>query len=149
MSILRFFKLLAPSDEQATFTEESGKVSIDTESTASTLNSNDDKAIRVVLTNPKDTDINEQLVYTKVNVNTTATPLYVGADNLVGRHTIMIQPKGKTIFIGWDNTVTGGNVGTGMKISSNSMATISVSAGTTVYGITSSGTANVHITEEL
>jgi hypothetical protein len=86
--------------------------------------------------------------YGLVSVTNTATPLYIGGSNLDGRREITIQPKGGTIYVGYDNTVTAGKGGTGIRVNSNSVLTISVDDSITVYGIKSGGgSVNTHVSE--
>lgn len=88
--------------------------------------------------------------YALVGVTNTATALNVSGTNLVGRKSITIQPKGSTIYVGFDNTVTSGNNGTGIKVSSGSVITFPYDDTITIYAIKSGGgTANTFVSEDL
>lgn len=83
-----------------------------------------------------------EFVYDVVEVTNTATALRVGVSNMTGRRKIVIQPKSGTIYVGFDNTVTAGNNGTGRKITSGSVYTEFVDEGATIWAI-KSGSGNV------
>lgn len=90
-----------------------------------------------------------EAVYNSINVTNTATPLRVGATNLEGRSQVVVQPKGSTIFVGYDNTVTSGNNGTGIKVTSNSVMVFIIDDGVTLYGIkTGGGSVSTFVSEE-
>lgn len=78
-------------------------------------------------------------IYGNVSVTNTATPIYVGAGELAGRRFLIIQPKGSTIYVGFDNTVTAGNNGNGIKVTSNTVLELDVLDNVTVYAIKSGG----------
>ena len=115
-----------------------------------TENSNGKTTVRVISTLPSGDDKpTEAFIYDVVSVTNTATPLRVGGTNQTNRKTIVVQPKGSTIYIGYDNTVTAGNNGTGEKITNGSTVEIDVDENTTIYAIRSGGgSVNVHVTEK-
>lgn len=87
-------------------------------------------------------------VYDVVSVTNTATILRVGGSNLANRRTITIQPKGSTIYVGFDASVTAGNSGNGIKVTSNSVLVLSKDENTDVYAIKSGGgSSNVYVSE--
>ena len=90
-----------------------------------------------------------EAVYGNISVTNTATPLRVGASNLSGRSQVVVQPKSSTIYIGFDGSVTAGNNGTGLKVTSNSVMVFLVDDGITLYGISSGGgSVNTFVSEE-
>lgn len=87
-------------------------------------------------------------IYTSIAVSSTAAVMRVGAANLEGRQSISIQPKGGTIYIGYDATVTSGNAGSGIKVANGSMLTLSKDENVDIYAIKAGGgTINTHVTE--
>lgn len=88
-----------------------------------------------------------KVIYDVKDVTTSVSLLAVGIANQEGRRSITIQPKGKTIWYGYDNTVTSGNSGNGFKLTSNSFATIELSEDQEIYAVTSSGIAKVTVAE--
>lgn len=88
-------------------------------------------------------------IFTVLSVTNTASAMRIGVANLEGRRSITIQPKGGTIYIGYDNTVTAGNSGTGIKLSSGSVFTVPKGEDVTVYAIKSgAGSVNVFVSED-
>ena len=89
-------------------------------------------------------DFTETPIYKNIIVSATPALLRVNTDNLVGRRILIIQPKSRTIYIGWDSLVTSSN---GLLLSASSVTFLKVSADVDVYAVSSSGTIDVHITE--
>lgn len=89
------------------------------------------------------------ILYGVISVTNTAVALKIGASNMTDRRTITIQPKGGAIFIGYDNTVTAGNSGTGEKITNGEIVELDLDAAITIYAIKNgSGSVNVHVAEK-
>ena len=87
---------------------------------------------------------NEAGVYGTVLVTTSATELKIGANILVSRDFIVIQPKAKSIFVGFDNSVT---ISTGIEIKKNQTMYLSAGDNISVYAITATGSVDVRIGE--
>lgn len=117
MSLLRWFKLLSNNNNEATYTEESGKVSLDIEPTSSTTNLNGDKAIRVVvtaaanpdLTGPTDINLSNQTIVSGSPIGTVVGSLTTVNGTGPFTYTITSDPDNKFDIVGND-LVTDQNV---------------------------------------
>ncbi len=81
--------------------------------------------------------------YTNKSISTAAKAC-VSTSALTGRKSLMVTPVDKTIYWGWDASVTTAN---GQPISALSTAIWDISDAQEVYVISSSGSADVRITE--
>ncbi len=89
-------------------------------------------------------------IYTVKYVSTTAVEMIVGSTALVGRTKVIIQPKGGTIYVGFDDTVTAGNDGTGIKVRSGSVLTLTKDETIEIYAIKSdTGSVKVFVSEAI
>lgn len=109
-----------------------------------------DKVGNAILEDIKDnTNSKTSAVSGVVTVTNTATLLFADTAPLTDRKTITIQAKGSTVYIGFDSSVTSGNSGTGMKLSSNSVISFSYTEAISIYAIKSGGgSANVWVGED-
>lgn len=65
-------------------------------------------------------------------IGTTAVEIMVSADSKEGRQVVLLQPRDKGIYIGFDSTVT---TGTGVEIFKNQIIPIPVGESATLYAI--------------
>lgn len=83
-----------------------------------------------------DTDFNDTLfsdgTQGELTIGTTVVEITVSADSKEGRQIVLLQPKDKGIFIGFDNTVT---TSTGIEIFKNQIIPINVGQSATLYAI--------------
>lgn len=85
-------------------------------------------------------------IYDTIPVTNVATPLRVGGSNLAGRRSVTVQPKGGTIYVGYDASVT---TSSGFRLSSNSSFTLPKGDAVTIYGIKSGGgSVDVFVSED-
>jgi hypothetical protein len=83
------------------------------------------------------------IVYGNITVGTTATELNVGASNLAGRRTLLVQPIDRDMFIGFDSSVTTSN---GIQLFKGQVFALDILETESVYGIAVANT-DVRITE--
>ena len=83
-------------------------------------------------------------LYKNLVVGTSAVELKVGASKLAGRKIVSIQPKGKKIYYGYDNSVT---TSSGTEVFKNQSLFISVGPNQSIWLIGNQSGINVRITE--
>jgi hypothetical protein len=84
------------------------------------------------------------IVYSNINVSTTAVELKVGATPSAERKVIIVQSLGNRIYIGFDSGVTTSN---GIELSKRQTLFLEVSENANIWAIASSGTIDVRIAE--
>lgn len=87
---------------------------------------------------------NDSGTYGTISVGTTAVELKIGASILEGRDYVVIQPKGNSIFIGFDNSVTTSN---GIEIKKNQTMHLAAGDNISIWAIATSGTIDVRLGE--
>ena len=82
--------------------------------------------------------------YASQTVTTTAAELKTGASAQLERKILIVQPKGNSIFLGFDNSVNSSN---GMEVKKDQTFILEVGPKITVYAIASSGSIDTRIME--